>query len=497
MRQNIYLIMITAVSVFTFENAHSDTDLREAGDYPLKTHFVWEGYGEVRVSATAIPGISSFETSILVDSIPEGSEIVYSFLGICDYTNDNFSPSVIFSGIHLPIITPTAWDWDPSHMDFCMYRWDITDIVSGNGTFDLIGSDFSNCCVAYIVTVYSNPILPFKRIIVNDGSDCIDGNNLILRMATTSSFFGLAPGSSAKIEVITIGGQSISGDEELIFNGETIAGPGNIWNSNLGPSADYYSFEVNNITGVDSVYIVTGTDCIGAHLAILSGEPGPYPDLSVGIEPINIPVQIPASGGDVVFDIWLDISSQTTTGLHYWVEVLKPDGTLKKPLFLNTNIILGINQSIRRENICIYMPSSAAPGEYQLIFKTGLYPSIEYTIDWIDVEKLPEQNCISADNYQSDKLDYNSVQAFCLNIPSPNPFNNHTTISYELRDAGFVDLKVYDITGRKRATLVTGHLSPGQHSVVWNAGDVGSGVYFVRLAVNDGQQSVKKVVLVK
>ena len=87
----------------------------------------------------------------------------------------------------------------------------------------------------------------------------------------------------------------------------------------------------------------------------------------------------------------------------------------------------------------------------------------------------------------------------------PNPFNHQAAISFKLQASSQVELKVFDITGREVASLVTGHLSLGKHKVVWDAEGMGSGVYFVRMEVDGGQLTVnggrqteaRKVVLVK
>ena len=103
----------------------------------------------------------------------------------------------------------------------------------------------------------------------------------------------------------------------------------------------------------------------------------------------------------------------------------------------------------------------------------------------------------------SDKeaLDYlaglaNDYDLTSLSV-SPNPFNAKTVISFELRVASDVSLKVYDITGREVVTLDTRHLTLGMNSVVWDAKDNASGVYFVRLRVDSGQSMVRKILLVK
>lgn len=78
----------------------------------------------------------------------------------------------------------------------------------------------------------------------------------------------------------------------------------------------------------------------------------------------------------------------------------------------------------------------------------------------------------------------------------PNPFNPSATISYSLRDAQSVVIKVYDAKGR----LVHSHdeptKGPGRHQYIWNAEGAGSGVYYVKMRI--GEKSFeRKIVLLK
>ncbi|MDZ7317052.1 MAG: T9SS type A sorting domain-containing protein [candidate division KSB1 bacterium] len=78
----------------------------------------------------------------------------------------------------------------------------------------------------------------------------------------------------------------------------------------------------------------------------------------------------------------------------------------------------------------------------------------------------------------------------------PNPFNATTTISYSLAESGFVELAVYNITGKCIAILVNEPQQAGEYIVLWNAGDLPGGLYFCRLNAN-GLSQVKKMVVQK
>ena len=86
---------------------------------------------------------------------------------------------------------------------------------------------------------------------------------------------------------------------------------------------------------------------------------------------------------------------------------------------------------------------------------------------------------------------------FDLKLTGPNPFNPTTSLDIVVPEAGYVSVNVYNILGQEVATLVDGYMeaSPG-HSVTWDAGNLASGVYFVR-AITANQISTQKLMLLK
>lgn len=78
----------------------------------------------------------------------------------------------------------------------------------------------------------------------------------------------------------------------------------------------------------------------------------------------------------------------------------------------------------------------------------------------------------------------------------PNPFNPTTVIAYQIPRPGLVTLKIYDMLGREKRTLVQEHQPAGKHEVAFDAGELASGVYVYRMQVN-GFVSSNKMLLVR
>ncbi|MDX2127517.1 MAG: S8 family serine peptidase [Chloroherpetonaceae bacterium] len=88
------------------------------------------------------------------------------------------------------------------------------------------------------------------------------------------------------------------------------------------------------------------------------------------------------------------------------------------------------------------------------------------------------------------------VHPFNLSQNYPNPFNPSTTIQYQIANASDVKLEVFDVLGRKIATLVNTRQSAGTYRIPFNANGLSSGVYFYRLISGNTIDS-KKMTLVK
>jgi hypothetical protein len=83
----------------------------------------------------------------------------------------------------------------------------------------------------------------------------------------------------------------------------------------------------------------------------------------------------------------------------------------------------------------------------------------------------------------------------------PNPFNPSTRIGFYLAQGGQVDLNIYDLRGRMVRSLLSGPVTAGEHSLVWDGCDkdernLAAGVYIVGIQAA-GIREVAKLVLLK
>jgi len=84
----------------------------------------------------------------------------------------------------------------------------------------------------------------------------------------------------------------------------------------------------------------------------------------------------------------------------------------------------------------------------------------------------------------------------------PNPFNGATTICFSLKNSASVRVEIFDLSGRKVATLLEKRLPAGENSVNWNGQNdtyrsVPSGTYLCRLVVNGKPVHVHKLIYLK
>jgi hypothetical protein len=108
-------------------------------------------------------------------------------------------------------------------------------------------------------------------------------------------------------------------------------------------------------------------------------------------------------------------------------------------------------------------------------WRTGFSPSVSIQDEW-EINEIPDE-IVLLKNY-------------------PNPFNPSTTIAYELSNASQVSLIVFDVLGRKVATLVNNQAQmSGRHSQRFDASRLASGVYIYQLRAGETVKTGKMMLI--
>lgn len=95
----------------------------------------------------------------------------------------------------------------------------------------------------------------------------------------------------------------------------------------------------------------------------------------------------------------------------------------------------------------------------------------------------------------------NLPDSYVLEQNYPNPFNLNTEIIYQIPEAGFVKLEIYNAIGQKIRMLVSQEQAAGRYAARWDGRDeqgleVTSGIYFYRLVSSEFSQ-MRKMLLIK
>ena len=85
--------------------------------------------------------------------------------------------------------------------------------------------------------------------------------------------------------------------------------------------------------------------------------------------------------------------------------------------------------------------------------------------------------------------------AYALAQNYPNPFNPSTTIAFQVPVAGHVTLAVFDVLGRRMATLVDERKDAGSYTVRFDGAGLATGVYIYRLTSGQFTQTRKMLMM--
>ena len=126
----------------------------------------------------------------------------------------------------------------------------------------------------------------------------------------------------------------------------------------------------------------------------------------------------------------------------------------------------------------------------QISTNSDLTPAIAYNDDFEEVEIFSVNGLLEVQAI-TDVTNISSENNLLPFKNMPNPFDNHTTIHFELPYAGEVNISIYNILG-KEIKHFNGHYTAGANSLLWNdAALLPAGVYTCELQFEQYQQTIK------
>ena len=152
-------------------------------------------------------------------------------------------------------------------------------------------------------------------------------------------------------------------------------------------------------------------------------------------------------------------------------------------IFSSTKVLNGVQRFI-----AFSMENTPFDDNLEILIEGGFYLTPD------DIEIL-----LSSPSGTEIETNWNvpEVESFSISKMYPNPFNPSTEIEYSVNNDGNMRINVYNLLGQQVAELYNGHQHIGSHSILWNAENMASGVYYVNLVHDNGQVESIKAVLLK
>jgi len=142
------------------------------------------------------------------------------------------------------------------------------------------------------------------------------------------------------------------------------------------------------------------------------------------------------------------------------------------------------------------------PGLYTLLVTHGDFHPTEVALVEVVANQVTNlENPIILHPLVSDVDLSLPLQYTSLKANYPNPFNPSTMISFDLAEAGNIQIEIFNLKGQKVKTVFQSFLNRGSYKIEWNGVDstgkpVSSGIYFYRLST-ENYTSTKKMLLLK
>lgn len=215
-------------------------------------------YG-AQIDAVAFPGVTDASGTFAVSGLPGGATVVSAFFHSNDWFNNGVMQHLTFNGTNAGPKVASTWTSD----GLFDYRWDVTSLVTGNGSYDFVLSGGEQIYMGALTVIYQDASLPTGSVHVYEGAETIgQSGNETLNIELT----GAAPGP-AFFQIVSQADDAFTSGEEIFYNGDLIGGP---FDANLGDYASLISAPVVNNGVAEQIQINTYGDYFGLHVGLVT-----------------------------------------------------------------------------------------------------------------------------------------------------------------------------------------------------------------------------------
>lgn len=211
---------------------------------------------------------------------------------------------------------------------------------------------------------------------------------------------------------------------------------------------------------------------------------------------VNLPVKVYTNGQELSslqFGLKYDMNLLEFKGIYStsnameWITYVNPnDGQVDWGGFDITNG----QQTLKNGDEVVTLQFMAKQPQ-NLWEESPLYTSLKFagTTESKDLTITPTNGILQVLKMEGGKiLNGNNMEVY------PNPYQDEVTITFKVKETTNATLSVYDMVGRKLVTILDTQIPDGVYKYTENLGQLEPGVYVVKLNVENGVPSFKKIV---
>ncbi len=446
----------------------------------LWAEYILEQYGLEFITALtrhSLNGTSSVNTVLSNLGLSETFNSTYTDWILCNFIND----------------TDVNTKWGYTHQDALGLRALAENVTSypfnASGLVEQHGALYYKYFEGDTLSITFNSSSAFAKVIKY-------GNNetLVENLANGSQYIDTQFNDSIQQEIVVVGSYTTSS-----FSIQSDA------------SSEYYIVELSHDDGTPDIFdtqsnaslLGTGPGSAGVGWAVKFNVSEQGDNALLGMK---INTRIGTGNGDVLIHVWELSGNSPDNDLVTPVQTQLVDGWNDidlKQLFgeeisISGDFFVGFTHADENSTVYIYMDNSVPQNYTWLIRPNGQHDQLQdlnpdynnfnmmiRAIVKIKGEAPPEPN----------------LNKYKLKQNYPNPFNPSTKIEYELKEAGNVNLAIYNLLGQKIRTLLHNEYTTILINLEeWDGTDdngniVPAGIYFYRIKCDEYTQTKKMIFL--